>query len=140
MINNASSVDNTQDSSYQCGHSDVAHSEPLRENAAKTDLASLLAAAPLAEALRVIVDSSDIPYMPDNEYARGMICASQIDADTARKALTQSEALIKQSEAVWAVVEAAKDYKNNHPHEAKRRCLFDMVRRLEALEMMEKGQ
>lgn len=144
MINSAGSVDNTQDSSYQCGHSDVAHSEPLRENAAKTDPASLLTAAPLAEFMRESIKN----YPLSCGGRAGHIGARNCHACEWQEALTQHEALIKHSEAVWAVVEKSKQLKKVRKKYVASvaglsmaefvRAESEFIVAVEALEMMEK--
>ncbi|MEQ1678814.1 MAG: hypothetical protein ABL876_19110, partial [Chitinophagaceae bacterium] len=96
----------------------------------------LLTTHPLAEALEVGVYGSGEAFnsVQEREYF----------VNKAQKALTQHEALIKQSEAVWAVVEAAVEWgkpNNGDYHLDRARCdvLKHNLKALpeEALEVME---
>ena len=103
------------------GKNGFVHSHPLSplnreisENSGSrcnSGLVSLITAHPLAEALvkskNTMVDTT-LALFPAYDYLRNPLI-SQVEGIT--QTLTQHEALIKQSQAVWAVVEAAKGLK-----------------------------
>lgn len=106
----------------------------------------LLTAAPLAEALREVEYGHDPDCISDRFYtSKTCTCSAEKEQAKITKALTQAETLIKHSEAVWAVVEAARELIEKvhrtkwHPNWGEDRDMAEEHLReaVEALEMME---